>query len=447
MQTLSAHLIEVVGLTSEQVTLRGTEIAHAIDAWLKHKGVADPTHAHGEFASLTKEGDGRFAREITSSDKGTVIETRLDETSRGGQTFTTSVWLTTSPTKISVYSTLNVKNTVSVIAPVVTDPRCPAVLRDILTLYPDWTFGGKPVEILPQVLVEDEDEAEALISEIQSLDRKLPIVVVSQNDGEPIWPTIARELAYDLAGLATVVSVGEETSWDLTEQLGKTNSCYRGAIRLYWPVDRSTPERIPSSVWTASVLLSNDNDGKGRHRFRSTVRKTVMSVAALTIIPPTEIREIQVAFAREKLTRLEQKATANTEELEMARLYASVNDELRLELAQAKESIANLSNKVAIAESLLTQAQDEKLDANDEEEIEADTTPATGEVRFYKKHHSKPAYDVLVKIADCGHSSWQNASKAEKAKKGVERLEKSNDWKLIQHCGTCTGGGTWKVKW
>lgn len=131
----------------------------------------------------------------------------------------------------------------------------------------------------------------------------------------------------------------------------------------------------------------------------------------------------------------------------MAQLYASVNDELRQELAQAKENIANLSNRVAIAESRLNQAEENKLDAAEEEELETNTSPGSGEIRFYKKHHSKPAYDVLVRIADCGHTSWQNASKAEKAKKGVERLEKSNDWKLLQHCGTCTGGGTWKVKW
>lgn len=447
MQTLSAHLIEAIGLTSDQAASRGTEVCNTINNWLKSKGVMDPTLPQGDFTSLTKEGNGRFTRERTVSEKGIVTEVRLEEASRAGQTFITTAWVTTSSTKVSVYSTLSVKNTVSIIAPIVTDPRCPSVIREILTLYPDWTFGGKPVEILPQVVVEEADEAQALIAEIRSTNRKLPIVVVSQNDGEPIWPSIAKELAYDLAGLASVVTIGEDTSWDLTDELGKQNSCYLGAIRLYWPVDRSSDDRIPSTVWTASMLLSNDKDGQARLRFRSAVRKTIMSVAALTIIPPIEIREIQTAFAREKLTRLEQKATANTEELEMAQLYASDNEHLRLELEQAKESLANLSNKLAIAESLLTQAATNKLEEAEDEKFESIAAPVSGDIRFYKKHYSKPVYDVLVQIEDCGHNTWQNASKAEKAKKGIEHLEKTSSWKLIQHCGTCTGGGTWKVKW
>lgn len=447
MQTLCAHLIEAIALTPEKAQARSAVICQAVEKWLKSKGADDPTQAQGEFDSLTKEGNGRFTRDVVTSGKGTVVETRLEETSRGGQTFVTTVWTTTSTTKVSVYCTLNVKNTSSVIAPVVTDPRCPSVFRDILNLYPDWTFGGKPVEVLPEITVEEEDEALALISEIRSKDRKLPILVVSQNDGEPIWPTIAKDLAYDLAGLATVVTIGEDTSWDLTDALGKQNSCYLGAIRLYWPANRSDEGQIPSTVWTASTLMSNDKDGKGRLRFRSAARKTVMAVAALTIVPPAEIREIQAAVSREKLARLEEKATANTEELEMAKLYAADNEDLRIKLDEAKEMIASLSNRVALAESALHQAKQAKPDELQDVDIEGDTPPVAGEIRFYKKHHSKPGYDVLIRVEDCGHTAWQNASKAEKAKKGVERLEKINNWKVIQHCGTCTGGGTWKVKW
>jgi len=73
--------------------------------------------------------------------------------------------------------------------------------------------------------------------------------------------------------------------------------------------------------------------------------------------------------------------------------------------------------------------------------------PKPGEERYYKKQHSKPAYDVLIRVDGCGHTSWQSAAKADKAKKGVERLEGRNDWKNIQHCGSCTGGGMWKVRW
>ena len=87
------------------------------------------------------------------------------------------------------------------------------------------------------------------------------------------------------------------------------------------------------------------------------------------------------------------------------------------------------------------------IDADSEEDGQASEAPVAGEVRFYKKTHSKPSYDVLVKISDCGHNSWQSANKADKAKKGIERLEGSSDWKSLYHCGSCQGGGVWKVVW
>jgi hypothetical protein len=85
-------------------------------------------------------------------------------------------------------------------------------------------------------------------------------------------------------------------------------------------------------------------------------------------------------------------------------------------------------------------------DAPDQDE--ADQPPAPGEIRYYKKNHSTPAYDILIQVGDCGHNRWQNAAKADKAKKGLERLlGKNGEWKKLQHCGSCQGGGLWRVEW
>jgi len=50
-------------------------------------------------------------------------------------------------------------------------------------------------------------------------------------------------------------------------------------------------------------------------------------------------------------------------------------------------------------------------------------------------------------VGDCGHNSWQGANKADKAKKGIAKLEGTEAWRLVQHCGKCTGGGFWRVEW
>lgn len=54
----------------------------------------------------------------------------------------------------------------------------------------------------------------------------------------------------------------------------------------------------------------------------------------------------------------------------------------------------------------------------------------------------------MERVNDCGHNAWQGANSADKAKKGIAHFENDRkDWKTIQHCGTCQGGGMWRVKW
>jgi hypothetical protein len=145
MQELSAYLLEANGLNQTQVRDRISAIARSVSAWLTKKGAADPTHSSGTFDSLTDNGNGRFTREQIVADNGTLEEIRLDEYSRGGQTFTTMLSVIALSSKVSVYASLSVTNTVSVIAPVYTDPRCPTVIRDLLSSFPDWSLNGNPL--------------------------------------------------------------------------------------------------------------------------------------------------------------------------------------------------------------------------------------------------------------------------------------------------------------
>lgn len=448
MQTLASYLIEKDGLSSAEAKARSETVSATIRSWLLDKGVSDPNALQGSFISQTANGNGSFARRAIANEKGAYEEIRLEEQSRGGQLFTTVVSKVLSSSKITIHATLAVKNNMSVIAPVATDPRCPSLIRDLIGLYPDWTFGDNLIGNAAAQSFAGSEAATSLLSEIVSESRLRPIIVVSQNEGEFIWPRLPDELAYDLAGLAKVVTIDDDASWVLTDELGKNNSCYLGAVRLYWPAKRSANGelQIPGTVWTASNLLSMDHDEKGMARFRSTARRTVMSVAALTVEPPSSIREIQNFYARKRLQELESKADANTEELQLARLYIEENEELKAEVAQLKADISALSGLLEIAEYALTQVKDKETSAAEQSEPE-DDSPSSDETRFYKKTHSKSAYDVLVRVTDCCHSSWQSSAKADKARKGVERLEGRSDWKSMHHCGSCTGGGLWKVRW
>ncbi|HYG97848.1 MAG TPA: hypothetical protein VD837_01865 [Terriglobales bacterium] len=451
MQTLCNYLLVANQSTEEgfQETQRLT--VATIDEWLSEKGVTNPRDKTGTFTSVTPGESGSFSRSELKSEDAGLIEVRLEELSKGGQIFTTSVSVVTTGTKVAVYVAQMVHNVTNIIAPIVTDARCPRLVRRLLELELNWEFAGERLPSPVPVVVTDESDALKLANDITSTTRALPIIVVSENEGEPVWPRIAEQLAYDLAGLARVVIIGDTATWSLTERLGKRNSCYMGAIRLYWPNNTRTEGEVQfrSTVWTASALLSHDHDGKGALRFRSTVRKIVMSVAALAVEPPQEIKQVHSHVSRRQLRELEEKATANSEELKMARLFLDDNEQLRAQVEELQREVRNWSSRAQAAEYALnhnTQVQGDDV-TDIPSGIDDEASPEAGDVRFYKKTHSTSSYDVFVRVTDCGHSSWQDASKAEKAKKGLARLLGNQDWRTLHHCGKCTGGGLWRIRW
>lgn len=71
---------------------------------------------------------------------------------------------------------------------------------------------------------------------------------------------------------------------------------------------------------------------------------------------------------------------------------------------------------------------------------EAANAPKAGEIRYYKKKYSRPTHDVMVRVGDCGCNKWQGGHSADKARKGIARMEGGrSDWRGLYHCGSCTG--------
>lgn len=450
MQTLCNYLLTAEKLSADKALEIQNLTVGAIDKWLSDKGVEDPSQKKGAFISLTPGGSGSFTRTELESDDSSLLEIQLEELSKGGQIFTTTVSVVKSDFKVIVYTNQTVQNVLVHIAPIVTDARCPSIIRRLLELVPNWKFNEEELPApIPKVYA-DEEAGVDLANFITSVSRVLPILVVSQNEGEPVWPKIAEHVAYDLAGLAYVASVTQAASWSLTQHLKKINSCYMGAIRLYWPNNTSTGDMsVRSSIWTASMLLSNDQDEKNALRFRSAVRKMVMSVAAIAVEPPAEIKRIHSYIARKELRELEERVAADSTELLVAKSFFHENEQLRTQVEDLQKEVRNWSSRAQMAEYALnpeSKIQAEEVDKIDPDD-ENDTPPQPGETRFFKKTHSTPAYDVFVTVTDCGHSSWQDASKAEKAKKGLIRLFGNDDWKTVHHCGKCKGGGVWRVRW
>ncbi|WP_250627053.1 syntaphilin domain-containing protein [Pinirhizobacter soli] len=444
MQHLSAYLMEIPDLNEAEGRVLYQEIDSVVDSWLNRKGVADLSADKSTFVSKTEGQTGSVTQAFFSNDQGDLREVILEEPTYDGHTFRTALRVVRSSLRVVVYLTLAARNSHSIIRPGFVVPRCPEIIHKIRGLRDDWSLGTTKLGAGGVIDFTEEADGIRLASSILSPRRTMPIVAVSVDEGEERWPGLSKQIARDLSALATLVRLSEEASWGLTDEVGSRLSCFNGAVRLYWPVLKGTVEhRVPGRVWTPDRLSNLDRDGEGMEKLRDQLRMTVMSAAALGVEPPFEIQEIRSHRARMRIRKLEEDGKSTAEELVLAQEFLKENEELREEIKALHQVIAQMKGGYEVEGN----AVDEPEEAGEANAGEESPEPQPGETRFYKKTHSKPGYDVLVQVADCGHNNWESAHSAHKARKGLIRLEGKDDWTLLNHCATCTGGGRWRVRW
>ncbi|MCB9702769.1 MAG: hypothetical protein H6711_12810 [Myxococcales bacterium] len=463
MQKLGAYLLERRdGMqTADARSAESIRICGIIENWLRTKGASDIASGGGTYDAVDHS-DARF-EVVRAGDGGrTWTLYRLIEVTPDGRRFDASLSVTAGATSIAVYTTLGVGTASDLINQVEVDPRCPKVIRTLLEDGDSWYHGASRLRGLTHVVGFEAGEALAL--DIKHEQRSVPVVVLSKMHDALAIAGLDEKLAYDLAGTANVFTVDEAASWALTDTLRKPLSCYAGAVRLYWPGCHLNDNPYRHPLWTAARLHSLDPDEhRARERFRRRLRQLILRAAAVSVTRPREIDEIRNAAARAEFAEAKGKAKSTTDFEALADLFAKENDELRLELLERDEQIAELQAKVARLESErkglmyhLRQARPDTIAVEDDDDVGPDLgedatadqgPPEPGEVRFYKKRFSAPTHDIMVLVGDCGHNSWQGANKADKAKNGIEKFEGTRAWRLLQHCGRCTGGGRWRVEW
>lgn len=447
MQTLAAYLFKA-NLSREDIAKRMVFIETEIDGWLKAKGAEKPNSRQGSFKSLSGDGEGRFTRSQAKSKQGDVNNTTLVETAHTRQTFATNIQVIREENSITIFLTLTVTNEHNIIAPQAIYPRCPQVVRKLLTAYNDWTFGGQPVPSGDVINACREANATDLCNKLNDPARNFPIVVVSADPEEQIWDCLPSELARSMVGIAHVAVVDEEGSWAMTEELGKQDSCYLGAVRLYWPIIGSRPKGLRGTVWTPARLRTFGTDEGGMNRFLSLLRGTVMSAAALTITPPASIRSIYAGAVADGISRAEKSAVEK-----QLNFIIEENAGLVEKLGEANRKIAELEGKLHSYSNRLRKLEEtgasSEVDEGDDDENEDGNCPppVNGEIRHYKKIGNKGGVDILKRTGPCNHNAWSSAHRADQAEKGLQKLEGRDGWQSLQHCGTCTGGGRWRVRW
>lgn len=106
----------------------------------------------------------------------------------------------------------------------------PRILSDFVC-----TYGGEALSAAPHQL-RAQGVPEFVHGHLALPTRRLPIVVVSRHtiSEKPLIDPV--RLADQLAGFAAVYILEDKwAAYALTSEIGKINSCYNGALRLYWP--------------------------------------------------------------------------------------------------------------------------------------------------------------------------------------------------------------------
>lgn len=459
MQKVAAYILDRRDGMSERGAraAEATRLKSLVGEWLKSKG-GSPSDMTGTYRPEdNSQGTYRIEHRADQSRDCWLLE--LDEVTSNGRRFTTTVAITAGAPAVSVYVSLEVGWTTSRIMPVSADPRCPRVVRSLIQASGHWYHGESRLH--PCRIAAGFEDGESVVAEILDPSRAVPLVLVSEDgNGNLSLPELDSKLEYDLVGLANVVRLKEAATWALTDSLGPEWCCFGGSVRLFWPHYSRTDSRYRHPLWTAARLRSNvEAEMEIRERFRHQLRSILFRAASLSVIRPASIADIADAASRQAVEDLRQRATSLAEYKELADSYAADNDKLRAErtalsaqVEQLRGQVAKLDQDCEALQAHLRAAKASTLDAEDlspsEAVTEADPGPNTGDVRFYKKVHSKPAYDVMVRTTDCGCNRWQTSHGADKARKGVAKLENGrSDWKNMQHCGACTGGGMWRVRW
>jgi hypothetical protein len=469
MQRLAAYILERAEdlRSSEERKAEGDHLRAVGLAWLKSKGSTSSDGSGSYVATDGSDANCRVSTVVDGARSWTLFE--LSEVTQDGRKYVTTVSITVGNKNVFAFVTMEVGSVTRLVAPVEADAKCPRVVRDLLAQSGNWLHGASLLR--PLIPVAGFEAGMSLGQEIQDGYRTIPIVVVSRPKGRAALPRLDELIASDLAGLANVYSADEEASWALTDTLRKPLSTYGGAIRIYWPRFSLNDDPFRHQLWTATRLQGIELDSQlALDRIRRQVRTIIMKASAASVVRPGEIDQIRTAATRSEfaalqaraseLEQLKARASSLEEFKEIADSYATDNDKLRQDLATRDDELERLQNELhglefsnqalifALENAKVATVQADEVPPDAPDQDEADQPPAPGEIRYYKKTHSTSAHDVLVQVGDCGHNSWQNAAKADKAKKGLERLLRSQpEWKKLQHCGPCQGGGLWRVEW
>ena len=250
------------------------DAAATVTSWLADRGTRVGEEAAAEPAERIDDGERR--------------RWRISEPHLGEFRFLTAVTLSRCGADVGLTCTLGLQGPAFRRA----DPHvhAPRLIRDLVGGNPAWRSGGDVVQRRPEIYGGRAD-GRRLGQIVFEPRRSLPLVVISEWQGEPPAPGFDQKAVDDLIGLARVVRIDSEAAYGLSEAYGKEWSCYNGAVRLYWP-----GANLGESFYQHPLWIDLPNRAGGGVRLRAELRALVFPTTVYSLQSSTAEQE----FAAER---------------------------------------------------------------------------------------------------------------------------------------------------
>jgi len=321
-------------------------VSSAIEKWITEKGEEVPgKHGRSKLRFAAGGREAKLARDSVASVSGTVARWVLEEPIPRGSLRTT-VGCAFRGKRVDFHCVLEVD------LPLAAAPRrqeifCPGFVRSVLDLPAAWCTGGTVVPRGSTRLVGKAGGREIARS-IFDEKRVLPLVVISEQDGFPLHPELVKHATYDLRGLAMVIAVDDEASWELTRAKGKEWSCFNGAIRIYWPLTSGrAPRPDDHFLWTATTLLGVGGSVHDAEKgIRRRLRALLFEASSFVGSTPTVFAELRGEADAARIAAALKAAGEGSEWEKLANSYSEENLKLRAETAALTERAETLDRDV-----------------------------------------------------------------------------------------------------
>ena len=226
----------------------------------------------------------------------------------------------------------------------------PRLIKNLLS-HPDlnWQYGPTPLieQHIPCVGTEGGESLSSLILDGQ---RKIPIIVVSEDTRRPaLSQELAELIQDDLLGLSFVACCDSAACWELSSRMRPTLGVYGGAARLYWPGLRIADSRWahPLAELPRGLKVTDDDWWARADGARSKFRRTVFGVSAIAPSISSRAAEIYRGANLAKYDANRNELIAGRDYQALAESYAQENDELKSEQRKLKESLAQKDDIIA----------------------------------------------------------------------------------------------------